>query len=389
MPKPDQPAEHQQQTHEAIQRADANGEESSSWIPAPASGTFRDVFIGRDGLRAGWSLLIYLALFAGLLISTGNLVRVIRHHSTSSKSSVAEQSSNPGAPQPSNLMPISTVLISEGISIFAVVVATWVMGKIEGRSNTIYGLGGRRRLPNFIAGLGWGVAMLSLLIFVLRSTGLLGFDARELFGGSACGYGAAWLGGFLLVGLFEEYGFRGYLQFTMARGINGIYDWLRGFGTRATERREAGPDLPELCTTNQNTPGFWISAVLISFGFGFVHHTNAGESPIGLLSAGLVSLVFCLSLWRTGSLWWAIGFHAAWDWAESFLYGVADSGVMIQDHFRSTHPLGSPILSGGLTGPEGSIYILPILGLTAVVILLTLPDARHNPAASPSNPTLG
>jgi membrane protease YdiL (CAAX protease family) len=103
----------------------------------------------------------------------------------------------------------------------------------------------------------------------------------------------------------------------------------------------------------------------------------------------LVSLVFCLSLWRTGSLWWAIGFHAAWDWAESFLYGVADSGVMIQDHFRSTHPLGSPILSGGLTGPEGSIYILPILGLTAVVILLTLPDARHNPAASPSNPTLG
>ena len=99
-------------------------------------------------------------------------------------------------------------------------------------------------------------------------------------------------------------------------------------------------------------------------------------------------MVFCLSLWRTGSLWWAIGFHAAWDWAESFLYGVSDSGTVIQNHLLNTHPLGRPIYSGGLTGPEGSLLVLPILALTAAVILLTLPDARRNLAASPSNPIL-
>jgi uncharacterized protein len=46
-----------------------------------------------------------------------------------------------------------------------------------------------------------------------------------------------------------------------------------------------------------------------------------------MLTVVLVAMVFCFSLWRTGSLWWAIGFLAAWDWSESFLYIVPGSGL--------------------------------------------------------------
>jgi hypothetical protein len=74
------------------------------------------------------------------------------------------------------------------------------------------------------------------------------------------------------------------------------------------------------------------------------------------VAAGLAGLVFCFALYRTGSLWWAIGIHAAWDWSQSFLYGVADSGLMAEGHLFATHPVGKPILSGGLTGPEGSVF---------------------------------
>jgi hypothetical protein len=81
-------------------------------------------------------------------------------------------------------------------------------------------------------------------------------------------------------------------------------------------------------------------------------------------------------LWRTGSLWWAIGVHTSWDWAQSFLYGVADSGLMTQHHLLATHPVGKPILSGGTTGPEGSIFAIVVLCLVAVIILLTLPGRR-------------
>jgi hypothetical protein len=91
-----------------------------------------------------------------------------------------------------------------------------------------------------------------------------------------------------------------------------------------------------------------------------------------LLGAGLVGLVFCFSLYRTGSLWWAIGIHAAWDWSQSFLYGVADSGLMAQGHLFATHPIGKPILSGGLTGPEGSIFAILMLAVITGIIFVTL-----------------
>ena len=37
--------------------------------------------------------------------------------------------------------------------------------------------------------------------------------------------------------------------------------------------------------------------------------------------------MFCYAVWKTGSLWWGFGFHAAWDWGETYLFGTADSGM--------------------------------------------------------------
>ncbi|MGB8776383.1 MAG: CPBP family intramembrane glutamic endopeptidase, partial [Terriglobales bacterium] len=192
----------------------------------------------------------------------------------------------------------------------------------------------------------------------LWKTGLLVIDRRLLFGSDVFRYGATWLLGFLLVGLLEEYLTRGYVQYTLTRGLAGLYRWA-------------------LKTRHNEALGFWTSAVLISFLFGLGHGKNPGESPIGMLSAGLAGIVFCLSLWRTGFLWWAIGFHTAWDWSQSFLYGVADSGIMVQHHLLATHSVGKPVLSGGVTGPEGSIFILAIFGLIVLIILLTLPRTGH------------
>jgi len=252
-----------------------------------------------------------------------------------------------------------------------VAVATLAMAKIERRPIAAYGFATHRCMRNFAAGLAWGLALLSLLVFTLRATGFLIFDARLLHTVAALRYAAIWLIGFLLVGLLEETLFRGYLQFTLARGISGVSRLLHA--------------------THADAIGFWTAALLLSFGFGFSHHTNPGESPIGLIAAALIAVVFCLSLWRTGSLWWAIGFHAAWDWAESFLFGVSNSGTIVVGRLFATHPAGRAILSGGLTGPEGSLYILPIAVLTAAVIILTLPDnTRDNPATlAPRQPLSG
>jgi len=47
-------------------------------------------------------------------------------------------------------------------------------------------------------------------------------------------------------------------------------------------------------------------------------------------------LLFCLMIRRTGTLWFAVGFHEAWDWAETFFYGTPDSGLLGVGRFLNT-----------------------------------------------------
>jgi len=305
------------------------------------------ILFGPDGLRAGWALLVATTIFFALYYVIGFVLRlahIVPH----------EQ----GSPTP------VAVLRSEGILFFVVAATSWIMSRLENRPASTYGLGGRRRLSLLVTGALWGLLFLSLLVFVLIKSGLLVIDARLLRGNDIFRYALAWAPAFLVIALFEEYLFRGYLLFTLTRGLAGLY------------RRIASP-------SRSAALGFWTAALLLSFGFGLIHSSNAGESPIGLLAAALISLVFCLSLWRTGSLWWAIGFHAAWDWAESFLYGVADSGITVRFHLLATHPTGSALLSGGATGPEGSVFVIPIAALAALVIALTFKDNEAYTALLP------
>jgi len=316
-------------------------------VPPPKPPRLRKIFIGQDGLRAGWSLLIFLAMLAAGIV--GAKVIGDKLHPPTPKTA------NP----PAVMVLTPRMFMGDAVTFFAVLLlVTWIMSKIERRPNSVYGLGGSRKLPHFLAGMAWGVTFLSLLVLTLWTTGLLVFDGRLLSGGAILRYGAIWLGGSLLVGLAEEYFLRGYLQYTLSRGLAGFYRWA-------------------FKTPHGAALGFWTSAVFFSILFGLGHRSNPGESPIGLLSAGLVGLVFCFSLWRTGSLWWAIGFHASWDWGQSFLYGVPDSGTMIDHHLLATHPVGKPIFSGGATGPEGSIFIVAILILVSLIILFTLPRTHY------------
>jgi len=238
------------------------------------------------------------------------------------------------------------------------------MARIEGRRFRDYGLNDKQLGRQFAMGSAWGVMLLSALVLCLHLVGALTFDGWQLSGWNAIGYAVAWLFGFLLVGLFEELLFRGYPQFTLSRGIGGICHQMGLRYATAT--------------------GFWTAALVTSCLFGYVHRSNSGESSVGLISAGLIALVFCISIWRTGSLWWAIGFHAAWDWMESFFYGVGNSGTMIRGQLIATHPIGRATISGGTTGPEGSILVLPVVILGACAVLFTLPRTGAVEAVLPS-----
>ncbi|HEV2647188.1 MAG TPA: type II CAAX endopeptidase family protein [Acidobacteriaceae bacterium] len=299
-----------------------------------------EIFLNDEGLRPIWSLILFLAIRALLRLILFPIALFLF----------------PALPPANHLISARTEYIFESATLLSILAATWLMSKLESRPISAYGFNSHRILRNFLTGLTTGASLLSLLIFSLHRLHLLTFDARLLSGTRILHFALVWALGFLLVALAEESFLRAYLQFTLTRALIPIFHRL------TPPRAQAS--------------AFWTSALLLSLTFGALHRNNPGESPIGLIAATLVALIFCLSLWRTGSLWWAIGFHTAWDWAQSFLYGVPDSGLLIQGHLFATHPSGRTILSGGLTGPEGSALIFPILLLACATVLLTSPPRR-------------
>src|SRR5579864_3261356 len=113
--------------------------------------------------------------------------------------------------------------------------------------------------------------------------------------------------------------------------------------------------------------GFWPSAILLSICFGLAHSGNPGESKAGLLSVVCFGILFCLFLRRTGNLWWAVGFHAGWDWGQTFFYGVPDSGMSPYHNLFNSAFSGPRWLTGGFVGPEASVLTPVALLIVAVV----------------------
>jgi hypothetical protein len=311
------------------------------------------IFFGDEGLRAGWGILLFVLLCFGSNYTISHL------HLLPSQPHTTPAQSSPELP------PVSSIL-SEGVILLLVSLATLILSRIERRPVGVYGLGGSGRLRLFFHGLFWGLALLSLLVLVLWRAHLLVFDRLLLAPVAIFRYAAVWAFGFLIVALFEETFLRGYLQFTLTRGFSALY---RPFITP----KQAGAF------------GFWTAALVLCSIFAFGHGHNPGESPFGLFAVGLFGLTFIFSLWRTGSLWWAIGAHTSWNWAQSFLYGVGDSGNMIRYHLLASHPIGQHLLSGGTTGPEGSVFVLPTLALLAVAAFFAVPRTHRSHPANPAS----
>lgn len=306
-------------------------------LSAPRRNTVAYIFKGPDGLRAGWSLLLFAALVA-LSVLFISYIRPPHPH----------KAIPPQAPLPT--------IIQEVAGFGVVALSAFLVSLVERRPFTRYGLRSERVLPDLLKGMAWGAVMLSLLVGLLAMSGALVFDGVALTPRAAFGYGAAWFVAFGLVGLFEEFLTRGFLQYTLARGVAGI---LRAISPTNAYARMIG---------------FWVAALVFSVGvFAAGHLANTGESAIGLVSVALAGITFAYVLYRTGSLWWAIGFHATWDFMQSFFYGVRDSGLVVEGHLLVSHASGATLLSGGATGPEGSILAVPTLLLTIFIIHRTLP----------------
>jgi uncharacterized protein len=279
--------------------------------PPRHSSHIRKIFVGPNGIRAGWRFAIFvalLAIFRQLIIQHG--LRLIPGFIKAAK-----------ATQGSGILTPQFQLMLQGAAVLTVFLAAGVMSKIEKRPFELYGLppeGAFGKL--FWQGVAWGLAFETIEILAICALGGFSFGTLALAGTAIVKYALLWAIGLLLVGIFEEFLFRGYSQFTLGSGI-----------------------------------GFWPAAFLLSAAFGAAHLSNSGEGWVGALSVFALGMFGCFALRRTGNLWFIIGFHAAMDYAETFIYSTPDSGYLAQGHLLNSRFRGPTWLTGGTIGPEGSM----------------------------------
>ena len=245
--------------------------------------------------------------------------------------------------QNSPQLTVQTELPSRAVNVFFISLATWVVSRMEKRTFAEYGIPLRQVFAGrFWEGSLWGFTMLSVILLILRASGNFRIDSVALAGSSAFLYALGWAAALIGVAWNEEFSFRGY--------------WLFSFSRRLR---------------------FWPAAIFISVVFAVAHLGNPGENPFGIAHVFATGVLFCLMVRRTGNLWFALGYHAAWDWAETFFYGTPDSGLLGVGRFLNTSVQGPAWLTGGSAGPEGSILALAILGLCALLIHVRFPKAVY------------
>jgi CAAX protease family protein len=276
--------------------------------PPPPDGFLSKLFLKDDGLRAGWRLLLYGLFLESLKFSTLLLLSEL-------------------VPPERGVLPLGYEFVLELASFLVAFAAAMIMAQIEKRPVGVYGLPVRSAFRGlFWQGYFFGLSEISVVVSLMAIFGGYSFGSLALHGADIVRWGLAWAVGFLVVGFSEEFLFRGYTQYTLGEGI-----------------------------------GFWPAAAILSVTFGLLHRSNPGENSFGVAGVMLAGLFWSFTLRRTGNLWFAVGMHAGFDFGETFLYSVPNSGLVMPGHLSNAVLHGPAWLTGGTPGPEASVFDFAIL----------------------------
>ncbi len=279
----------------------------------------KQAFVERDGLRAGWRF----ALFAAFWYASGYilfpLVGLVHSFSRT------------------GFTPADILAYKLADALYMIVISALLV-RLEKHRTSWFGFNlDADTLKLIWAGWLWGFAMVTVLLLVCWACGYASFGGFAEHASDLWRYLWIWLAGMLLVGLDEELQFRGYALASLSRGV-----------------------------------GFWPAAIFLSLVFTGDHLLNKPmENVPDVFNLLLFGLFTCYSVLRTGSVWFAIGFHASFDFFAISLYGspnTGNGGMPLEHHLLNTHIAGPSWLTGGPQGLEASWLVPPLLLLMSLLL---------------------
>ena len=282
-------------------------------------------FVGPDHkVRALWRALIFFAL--------GNWVLI----------PLLERAYDPIARvlQMSDGLTAASLTLGELILLLATLICTGLFARYEGRRVDSYGLPLRRALGAHT----WEGALAGLVMAGAVALGMYSLGGMQVLGfattGSALALSAlSWLIANIFIGVAEEFWYRSYILQTLWKSL-----------------------------------GFWPAAIIIALNFAADHYFfKSGENLWDVITLVSLSLLMCYSVLRTGTLWFAVGFHVAFDYMQLFIIGTPNGAQLPVGRLLNVHFAGPAWLTGGVLGTEASFLMYPMIALLWVYIWWRFP----------------
>lgn len=242
----------------------------------------------------------------------------------------------------------ANVALGEFETLLIALALTALFGFFESRRVDSYGLpiaqAFRGRFwEGFLVGVVWAgiVALLMIALGGMRVNGL------AIHGGELLWAAVAWFFANVLVGVGEEAWFRGYLLQTLSKGI-----------------------------------GFWLAAIVLSLWFVAEHYFfKAGENVWDCITLFAFGMLICFTVLRTGSLWFGVGLHVAFDYMQLFVIGTRNGAQVPVGHLLNVSFPGPAWINGGVLGTEASLLMYPLFIAAFIYVAWRFP-ARREPSTA-------
>lgn len=281
---------------------------------------FRNPVDGR--LRAGWRILVFVALFIALAVGGQLGTRAVL-----------------------GTLPKGSTLTFAIIAIAATASVLIARRYLDKKSFLSLGFSGKSvAVRDLLFGFFLSGAMGACVLALMLAAGLI-VELRLNWGGDGMTIRLllAALLPTILIGYWEELVNRGYLFQNMREGM-----------------------------------GMAGAVVVSCIVYGVLHAANPNASWLSsviIVGFGLLRLYGYLA---TGLLWLSIGMHIGWNFFQGPVFGFPASGHAEASTLLSHEHVGADWLSGGDFGPEASLLILPVLGLAFIAMNLWARSPRRS-----------
>ena len=72
----------------------------------------------------------------------------------------------------------------------------------------------------------------------------------------------------------------------------------------------------------------WVAILVNGLFFASLHLFNDGVGFLPILDIAICGLSFSIAKWYTGSIWFPMGIHTAWNFTQNYLFGLPNSGLV-------------------------------------------------------------